>query len=297
MSYTVCVTPTGDETSLEAFERHYDSTGWRIASATCVRHRIRDDAIFHPAASDGRTLTFNGGDGEGGLFVDEGIGFMVFCAKPKAVGERRQPGTETVASEVSFPLPWDVGSVHLSLQRLSRSQRKENGKEVQFFVRTLTGKIITIECCPEDTIFTVKSKIQDKEGVLVDNQRLVLPSGKQLEDRRTLSMYGIQKESTVDLMSRLRGGMYHQSSGRDGTGRIGEGQPTRTVKIRYGPEESDVLVVELSEGETGRSLTGKVRERLAAIRELSRELSSVEKRARDESGDGDEGRDCKKSKS
>ena len=148
------------------------------------------------------------------------------------------------------------------------------------FVKTLTGKTITLfDMNASTTIVEVKRKIQDESGVPPD-QQIIKFAGKPLEDNRTLFSHGIKNEYTLHLILRLRGGMYHPSSARSGFDSLRDEQ--KFVTIRYGDGSDEQFKLQLNNGETRESLLERANAKVSEINALQEQIDSIKSGAESE---------------
>ncbi|MFS7908439.1 putative Ubiquitin-like domain-containing protein [Helianthus anomalus] len=112
---------------------------------------------------------------------------------------------ELIFNEMVLPNSGNLAEFHINEEATLTLMRLSRGF-MHLIIKTLTGKTIPLDVKPSETIHNVKSKIQDKEGIPPDQQRLVW-NQKKLEDRATLADYHIPDESIFYLILRLRGGL------------------------------------------------------------------------------------------
>ena len=106
-------------------------------------------------------------------------------------------------------LSFYIARKHQNIKELNQNNNNNNNNNngngsFKIFIKTLTGKNIELEVNSSDRIEDIKKKIQEKEGIPPDQQRFIY-SGKQIEDQNTIQDYGIQPNSTLHIVLRLRG--------------------------------------------------------------------------------------------
>lgn len=147
---------------------------------------------------------------------------------------------------VSFPLSWDHFSAGVSASFDPPDEFKDGTDDYfPIIIKTMTGKKFEVYVSPSDTVKALKMIIHDKEGIRPHQQRPIV-RGQQMEECKLLSDYGIEKFSVVHVVLRLRAGMFHRAASRSGFNLLVDNP--LSVNIKYGPNSSDELELELHGG-------------------------------------------------
>lgn len=131
-----------------------------------------------------------------------------------SVAEKIQKEISSLGSMVSVDAECSAAPLDAESSVASVDAESSVASCFQIFVKSMTGKVIEVTINTTSLISDVKYVIFEKEGIPVDQQRLVF-NGKQLEDKMSIGSYGISTSSIVHLILRLRGGMLDSTSGRD----------------------------------------------------------------------------------
>ena len=162
-----------------------------------------------------------------------------------------------------FPITWDQVAPGLEVHFDPLHPAETDPADMDIYVETLTGKTIPLSVRPSFTLWEVKMKFHEKEGIN-PSQQLLMYGPLVLEDGRTLSEYKIEKECKLHLILKLRGGAITKTTG----GRIGRECPRTLVRIKYGREDGDEFEVELEDNDTRQSLISRANEKIARIEAL-----------------------------
>ena len=254
------------ELAVEKYEGVLLTTDWRLAEIRTNRFKIQSGLIdvnqFRRCCT-GEKKTMIGGKfilANGELYASKG------CYEDEGEAAAYE---DKVDVSKSLPLAWDhfeAGAV--AFFEPPANLRNKKKEEFRLFLKTLTGKTITIDAHASLSVQDLMKKIQNREGIPPDQQRLIF-AGKQLEEGNTLDHFGIQGEMTLHLVLRLRGGMYHPAAGRDGYKAVDD--VSTCVKIKFGPDSSDFIELEIQEDETRESLM----KRVADVMSLQEQIDAI----------------------
>lgn len=167
--------------------------------------------------------TYKYGVKDGGHNIKCDPNLLSFNADSKLIHKELNNNTEFIdmISETATPLKIFYGNLNnysISNEDFLEKFNDSSPKTNKFFVKTLTGTTVKINCnLIEDniTVAELKQYIQFSEGIPPDQQRIIF-EGKQLEDNKTLYSYNITSDSNLHLVLRLRGGMFNEVSGKNG---------------------------------------------------------------------------------